>query len=975
MPIPSLRPKPRKNNWRYKPLGGVRPAYSPQAWRSKKYRPRRKQGLALRLIKVIVPAGILAGLFSIVFVVSLFAWYGRDLPDPDKLLERSIAQSTTIYDRTGENILYEVHGEERRTMVELEEIPEYLVWATIVAEDRQFYEHSGFNLRRIIITAVKDIFTGQRAGASTITQQFVKNAILTPEKRYSRKIKELILSYQIENKFTKDQILKMYFNEIPYGSTAYGIEAASQIYLGKSVSELSLAEAATIAGLPQAPTYYYNHQDALQGRRDYILDSLAEFGYITQEDAELAKEEPLKLEQRKEALVAPHFVMYVKELLSQRYGERLVESGGLNIQTTLDIEKQEAAEAAVEERALNNETDYGAMNAALVALDPKTGDILAMVGSRDFYNEDIDGQVNVTTSPRQPGSSFKPIVYAASFIKGYTPKTILWDVVTTFKTEVGEDYTPHNYDNKEHGPITMRKALAGSLNIPAVKTIYLTGISKVLDLADALGYTTLYDRSRFGLSLVLGGGEVKLLEHVAAYGALSQEGIIQTPRAVLKVTDSNGEILEEADEEPTGERAMDPEICRLVSNILSDNEARAFTFGSSNYLNLGERPVAAKTGTTNDYKDAWAVGYAPSLVAGVWVGNNDNKEMKRGAAGGVVAAPIWHHFMQAALRGSPIEQFAVPAEIKAEKPVLRGETGSEVTAKIDKASNKLASSSTPPELVEERAFKEMHSILHYVDKNDPQGPVPKDPTQDSYYEPWEQAILEFLAREKEKREAGDEKAFAYDALPTEEDDVHTLENIPIVSIISPLPGKIFTTNILTARISADVPRGEISKVEYWIDSELFAAEEKSPYNLEKTILSTSDGKHTLIAKVYDDVLNMGEARVDFNIDLIDIAPAINWLYPKTDIILGANNFPLNLSISIPNPDQQRIGVVRLKFFYQAETSSQSRLLGLVTDPEDFDKIELAWPSAPGSGIYNVYVEAEDYKGEVYRSEVRRVEVE
>ena len=744
MPIPYLKTIKHKSkkDWRYKPIASSGYHNSWKKRRKKSYFPKiNLSGLISKLLVVAI--------FGFIFIVGAFAWYGKDLPNPNKLLDREVAQSTTIYDSTGENVLYTIHGDQRRTLVKLEQIPVNLKWAAIIAEDRQFYEHSGFNIRRIFITAIKDILTGNRAGASTITQQFVKNAILTPEKKISRKIKELILSYQIEKNFTKDEILQMYFNEIPYGSNAYGAEVASQIYFDKHVEKLNLAECATLASLPKAPTYYYNHIEELVTRRNYILNQMAEFEYITEQEAEIAKGTELKFAQKKGNITAPHFVMYVKEILTQKYGERAVEKGGFKVYTTLDIDKQKIAEKSIQEQAVKNQNSYNASNAALIALNPNNGDILAMVGSRDFYDEEIDGQVNVTIMPRQPGSSFKPIVYAAAFIKGYTPNTLLFDVITSFKTETGKNYEPKNYNLKEHGPVTIRKALAGSLNIPAVKAIYLAGVNNVLDLADSLGYSTLKDRSRFGLSLVLGGGEVKLLEHTNAFASFAREGQYLPTRAILRVETADGEILEKASE-PIKTKALDPEIARQITNILSDNNARAYTFGASNYLTLPNRPVATKTGTTNDYRDAWTIGYTPSLVAGVWVGNNDNSEMKLGAAGGAIAAPIWQKFMREALSDSPVQSFSSPALVQTKKPVLNGQLSGNIIVKIDKISGKLASSSTPPNLIEDRTFNELHSILHYVYKDNPQGEIPSNPSSDPYYEPWEAGIRDWVNREQEK---------------------------------------------------------------------------------------------------------------------------------------------------------------------------------------------------------------------------------
>ncbi|RLC39057.1 penicillin-binding protein, partial [Candidatus Falkowbacteria bacterium] len=563
---------------------------------------------------IIILAGILVGLI-------FYAWLLRDIADISKLTDRQLVESTKIFDRTGEELLYEIHGDIKRTEVKLNEIPDYIKWATIAMEDKNFYKHKGISLWAIFRgVVVETIRSGRAQGGSTLTQQFVKNAILTPERKIVRKFKEWILSYRIEKQFTKDEILEMYLNEIPYGSTSYGVEAASERYFGKNIQDISLAEAALLAALPQAPSRYSPYgpnRDLLIGRQQYILDLMVEQDYITQEDADVAKAYEFEFKPPETNIKAPHFVMYVKEILSEKYGEKMIEQGGLKIYTTLDLYKQEIAEEVIREQAEKNEKNYEATNAALVSIDPKTGQILAMVGSRDYFDDEIDGQVNITTSKRQPGSSLKPVVYATAFMKGYTPDTILYDVVTNFSNNETEPYEPHNYDDQEHGPVTVRKALAGSLNIPAVKAIYLAGVDSVLDVTGALGYTTLNDRDRFGLSLVLGGGEVKLLEHTNAYGAFAREGILYPISAILKIEDKEGKLLEEFKAEE--KKALDPKIARLINNILSDNGARAYAFGASNWLTLGSRPVAAKTGTTNDYRDAWTIGYTPSIVTGVWV--------------------------------------------------------------------------------------------------------------------------------------------------------------------------------------------------------------------------------------------------------------------------------------------------------------------------------------------------------------------
>src|SRR3989338_5697158 len=424
-------------------------------------------------------------------------------------------------------------------------------------------------------------------------------------------------------------MLQIYLNEILYGSTYYAIEAATQNYYKKSVNDLTLGQTATLAALPKATTFYLNNADRLQARRDYILGEMLDLDFITQEehDAALLEETPVKVSLTN--IDAPHFVHYVKEQLEETYGPRAVEEGGLKVITTLDYDKQKIAEEEVLKGVDALSDRYGFSNGALVALDPKNGQIRAMVGSKDYFDDTIDGQVNVATRLRQPGSSFKPIVYTKAFAMGYTPNTILWDVETTFPTITGP-YTPHNYDGTEHGPITMRKALQGSLNIPAVKTVYLVGLENALNFATSLGYSSFSDHSAFGLSVVLGGGEVKLLEHVNAYATFANEGVKNETVSILRVEDSDGTIIEEWKSQE-GKRVLDTAIARTITHVLKDNEARSYVFGPNSYLQLGERPAAAKTGTTNDYRDAWTVGYTPSLAAGVWTGNNNNSQMKRGA--------------------------------------------------------------------------------------------------------------------------------------------------------------------------------------------------------------------------------------------------------------------------------------------------------------------------------------------------------
>jgi len=837
---------------------------------------------------------MVAGVGLLVFVIGGMAfvgWVAKDLPNPDRIIDRTVAESTKIFDRTGEQLLFEIHGTEKRTIVKLEEIPQYLIDATLTAEDRNFYQHRGLSITGILRSYLKNLTTGSRVGGSTLTQQLVKNAILSPEKTYTRKLKEAILAYQIEKRFSKDEILQLYFNEIPYGSTAYGAEAAAQTYFGKSVRDITLAQAALLAALPKAPSFYSpygSNIDELFGRQQFILNTMVDEGYLVREEADAAIAEKIEFRKRAEAITAPHFVMMVREQLVEKYGELAVEQGGLQVITTLDLYKQKLAEEVIDQLAKRNE-DYLATNAALVSIDPKTGQVLALVGSRDFFNEEIDGQVNVADRPRQPGSSFKPIVYAAVFQKGYTPETILYDVVTTFLNYDGRDYEPKNYNLAEHGPVTVRTALAGSLNIPAVKAIYLAGIDKVIDLAEALGYTTLSDRSRFGLSLVLGGGEVTLLEHTNAFGVFAREGEWHPVATLLEVRDKDGTVLEKF--EKVEKKVLETQVARQINSILSDNSARAYIFGESNHLTLPNRPVAAKTGTTNDYHDAWTIGYTPSIATGVWVGNSNNDAMKRGADGSVLAAPIWQQFMARLLTGTPVEQFQPPTPTTSDKPVLNGSLAQGIKVKIDKTTGKLATNLTPENLIEEKTYREAHSILYYIDKDDPQGSAP--PTRSGQqYDRWEAAVQRWAQ----------ENNYITEQPPTDFDDVHTSTNQPKITITSPTKNQTIAGRNFSASVSASAPRG-VSRVEYYINNSLIGAATEPPFSLTTTLRdpSVSAGAYQLKVIAYDDVDNAGSDQITLTFQLSDLPPALTWQSPSSNASVASAAFPLQLRAIINEP--------------------------------------------------------------------------
>jgi 1A family penicillin-binding protein len=889
------------------------------------------------------------------FTFTLYAaWVSRDLPDPNSLISRQIPQSTKIYDRTGEHLLYEVHGDEKRTLVPIEDIPDYVKQATIAIEDRQFYEHHGIYWRGLFRAVVMSVLTGQRIqGTSTLTQQFVKNAVLTNERSLDRKLREFILALQIEQKYSKDQILQLYLNEIPYGSTIYGIEAASQTYFGKPAKELTIDESALLASIPQRPSFYSPYSTAgaaeefttLIGRQHYTIDRMAADGYITEEEAKNAKEiDTLAkvLPRTVGDISAPHFVMYVREQLEATYGVKTVGEGGLNVITTLDWDKQHIAEEEVTKGVEARGERYGFGNAALVSLDTRTGEVLAMVGSKDFFDEDIDGQVNVTLSARQPGSSFKPIVYAAAFARGYLPDTQVWDVNTTFKTDT-QNYEPRDYDLKERGPVSLRQALQGSLNIPAVKMLYLVGLGPVIDFAEDLGYTTLSDRSRFGLSLVLGGGEVLPIEHAAAFAAFAQEGEYRAPSSILKVTDPTGTVLEEW-KEPSPKRIMDQQTARVVNNVLSDNSARAYVFGLNNSLTLPGRPVAAKTGTTNNFKDAWTAGYTPSLVAVVWVGNSRGKEMRRGADGSLIAAPIWQAYMRRALEGSEVTFFNPPAPPKTTKLALLGKAFEE-SVKVNKITGKRATDLTPPEFVEERMSREAHSILWYIDKNDPTGPAPTNPANDPQFANWESSVRRWVTKTEWN---------ATSSVPLEYDDIFTEESRPKVTILAPSENQTFTSRTVLARASVSGPRA-IVRVEAYVDGIPVGSTDSAPWEFEIHIPNRVErGFRTLVLRAYDVVSLPGENAVSINLaaDADPNLSGINILSPQSDDEWSRATFPKKIQINLDQPSiYSRIDVALLG------PDGIRRLVGTKLDPED-SFLEVTLPAGPPVGRHAIVVEAQ-----------------
>ncbi len=638
----------------------------------------------------------------LILAALVFVLFAKDLPRPEKFTEKQFFQSTKIYDRTGQTLLYEIYGEEKRTIIPLSAMPETLQQAVIATEDANFYSHFGIDLKRIALSILTDLRIGKPAyGGSTIPQQLIRSTFFSTEKTATRKIRELILSLELDRRYSKDQILEWYLNQVPFGQNAYGAETAAQTYFKKSASDLSLAQAAILAALIKGPSYYSpygSHQSELLVRKDYVLDRMVANNFITKDEAQAAKKETINFEKILQPIKAPHFTLWVKDYLEEKYGEDFLKEKGLKVYTSIDWNLQKKAEELVEHWAKINK-NYNANNAALVAIDPKTGEILAMVGSANWYatgslpegctalennclfDPKFNAAVGTKTTPgRQPGSSFKPFIYVTAFENGVLGTTTVMDIETNFGVWGGKEYTPKNYDGKFRGMVTLREGLAQSLNIPSIRTLYLagdngisegllatdtyigqediflSGLKNSLETAKKMGITTL-DKplSSYGPAIVLGGGEVKLLEMVSAYGIFATEGLKVPPVAVLKVVDNQGNTLEE--NKKTLQRVLPIAPTQLINSILSDNEARAPMFGPNSSLYFKDYQVAVKTGTTQDYRDAWVIGYTPSLVAGVWAGNNDNSPIDR-RTGAMIAAPLWHQFMENVLPMYPQESFS-----------------------------------------------------------------------------------------------------------------------------------------------------------------------------------------------------------------------------------------------------------------------------------------------------------------------------
>ncbi len=736
-----------------------------------------------------------------------------NVPSVESFQNRRVAESTKIFDRTGNILLYDVHGAMRRTAVPLSDISPFIRNATVAIEDDTFYQHKGIrplSIARAVWANLTsgDLLSGQ--GGSTITQQVVKNTLLTQDKTIIRKMKEWVLALKLEKVATKDRILEIYLNETSYGGTIYGIEEASRYFFGKAAKDVTLGEAAYLAALPQAPTRYSpygNKRNLLDARKNLVLERMQAVGMISEEEKRAAQEEVVEFRDVREAgIKAPHFVFYVREYLEEKYGADAVSNGGLRVITTLDYDLQKKAEEIVTRKALENEKNFNAENAGLVATDPKTGQILAMVGSRGYFDEDIDGKVNVAIAKRQPGSSFKPFVYAAAFELGYTPETVLFDLKTQFTTHCRVDdfethddcYSPGNYDDMFRGPMTLRDALAQSVNVVAVKALYLVGLDRALDMASRMGITTLGEKGLYGLTLVLGGGEVTLTEMVGAYAGYANDGVLHPVTPILSVVDAGGTPLESYEEKKT--RVVTVEVARTVSDVLSDNTARAPAFGTDSALVIPGHKTAAKTGTTNDYRDTWIVGYTPSIAAGAWAGNNDNSAMEKRVAGFIVA-PIWNEFMRYAVTKYPSEGFTPPApEPNPESlpPVLRGNWNTDPSQGV-------------------------HEILHWVPKGNPR--AGGSSRGDAQYAFWEYPV----------------QAWLNGASTTPGAQTETMD----FAIASPYPGERFSAGTPITAAVEYLSSLSIQRVTYYLNGSPAGTSDASPFQI--TITPPRTGVWTITA--------------------------------------------------------------------------------------------------------------------------------
>ncbi|HEY5587990.1 MAG TPA: PBP1A family penicillin-binding protein [Candidatus Paceibacterota bacterium] len=826
-----------------------------------------RKGTFKNIILAILGLGLLA-------IGTLAIWISTlQLPDFKSFTERKIQSSTKIYDRTGTILLYDVHQDIKRTVIPYEQMGTNILNATVAIEDSEFYQHKGIRISSIIRATIWAKITGKKVqGGSTITQQLIKNTLLTSEVSVSRKIKEWILAIKLEKVMSKDDILALYLNEAPYGGNIYGIAEASKAFFGKNPQEITLAESAYLAAIPNGPTYYSpyrKNKDKLDERKNLVLKRMLDLGFIKNDEYNTAINENVTfLPEQPMHIAAPHFVFYIKDYLENKYGVDKVESGGLKVITTLDYDLQKKAEEVAKTNALENEKNWNGKNAAVVVIDPKKGEILSMVGSRDYFDKSIDGNFNVATAARQPGSSFKPIIYSLAFEKGYTDKTTLFDVKTEFNASCDPSgnstltkcYSPDNYDNAFRGPMTLRDALAQSINVVAVKLLYLVGVSDAIKLAHNLGITTLKnDPGLYGLTLVIGGGETTLLDMTSVYSVFANNGLKNSNTGIISVEDGDGNILEKSESNP--QQIISPNTTHIISSILSDNIARTPTFGANSLLNIAGREVAVKTGTTNNNKDAWTIGYTPSVAVGVWVGNNDNKPMKKGGA--ALAGPIWNEVMNEALKKLPVETFEKPESIDTSiPPILRGFWQGGETFTIDSISGGLATEYTPAEFKKEISITNVHTILYWMDKNNPLQTVTQPQENDSQYKNWEYGIQKWWGT----------NSYKYNIVnssnkPTTLDSIHTEELKPIFTINNGEENKIYQKdeNVNISIISTN--KNPIIKVDVFINNTYLTSLKSSPLTTS-FVPSNVNGileTNTIHVIGVDNIGNKGEKTLSFKV--------------------------------------------------------------------------------------------------------------
>ena len=824
----------------------------------------------LRLLTYFSGAAFALVIGGSILTTIVFAVFSYSLPDPNKVIRRD-GYSTIIFDRTGKT-LYDLYNGQNRIPLDLKDIPKYLQEATISVEDKEFYKHQGFSFTGIARSLFNIVtLQGIRGGGSTLTQQLVKNVLLTSEQSFVRKIKEVILANQIEKKFTKDQILQMYLNEAPYGGSTYGVESASKIFFGKSAKDLNLVESAILAGLPQSPTYYNpqgNYPKAYVDRSKQVLRRMREDGYITsQQETDAGKQvETYKFASASGSIKAPHFVFYVREELEKQFGPQLVESGGLRVTTSLDFDLEETAEKIVNEE-VKKIKPLKVGNGAAVVLNPKTGEILSMVGSYDYFDKDY-GSFNVTMAQRQPGSSGKPFIYATAFAKNYTPSTMLMDLKTSFPSgdKNKPDYTPENYDWKYRGPIQLRFALGNSTNTIAVKMTALSGLSDIMTNGYNAGISTweptAANMGNVGLSLALGGREVKLLELTQAYGAFANGGLRVDPVAILKVENSKGKVLYEY-KPVTGKRVFSPEVSFLISHILSDNNARKDVFGETSYLQVSGRTVAVKTGTTDQKRDNWTVGYNPGdVVVGVWVGNNDNTIMAPAITSGVTgAAPIWNKIIKAALKDIPQKDFVKPDKVisltvdtlsggiphggdttrteyflKGTEPVSQGTMYKKF--RISRANGKLANDME----IKTGNYEEKEFIVFSE----------TDPVSESGKNRWQEAIDKWV------NEFHKDDSKYHPPTETSDADMNSVK----IAVDTPRDHDRFNNSEIQVKAKAYSVK-DITKFIVEIDG--VEKISKSSDSIDEKITGLSDGKHKITIKVSDSGGN--SAQTDYNIGI------------------------------------------------------------------------------------------------------------